>query len=204
MDDLGRYVSGDNSLALIAQHLVRNNHGGIVVTGINTSKCLEDVVVAEGGTVVYTPIGSPLIARRMMELSAIMGGEENGGLIFSGHQHCRDGGMTAAKLLEMLASSNAPLSSLVDSLPTYFVKKTKLKCDDNAKKQMMEKFADYCLQKGFSVETMDGVKVIVDDRSWVLVRPSGTEPIMRIQTQSGTKDGAEGLAEEYMEILRSL
>ncbi len=82
VDEHGTYVWGDQSLALAGRYLTKQAHGGIAVTPVTTSTCFEDVIKENGGQVVYTAVGSPIVARVMMERQAIFGGEENGGLIF--------------------------------------------------------------------------------------------------------------------------
>src|SRR5207237_9778802 len=115
VDDKGAFVVGDKALALLARAAVKGR-GGTVVTPVSTSTVVEDVVRAAGGTVVRTRVGSPIVARTMFETGAVFGGEENGGAIFPEHQFCRDGAMSAAKMLELLAHESQALSELVAAL----------------------------------------------------------------------------------------
>ncbi len=108
IDDKGRYMYGDKSLAITAEAMVRENNGGIVVTPVSSSMAVEDVVRRAGGELIYTRVGAPIVARKMMEVGAVFGGEENGGLIFPKHQFCRDGAMTVAKMLEIVARATDP------------------------------------------------------------------------------------------------
>jgi phosphomannomutase/phosphoglucomutase len=201
IDDKGDYVYGDKSLALVAREVVEEAKGGIVVTGINSSQAVEDVVKASGGEVVYTPVGSPIVARNMIEVDAVFGGEENGGLMFPDHQYCRDGAMTAAKLLEIIASSGKSLSELTDGLPKYHQHKIKMQCSDNKKEEVMKAFADSI--DGDEVITMDGVKVI-EKGGWTLVRPSGTEEIVRVYAEAKTINKAKQLAEDSRQRLEEI
>src|SRR5439155_1389081 len=99
------------------------NGAGSVVTPVSTSSVVEDVVRASGGKLIRTRVGSPIVARAMFESGAVFGGEENGGVIFPDHQFCRDGAMSAAKMLELLAHEGKSLSALVAELPQYHIKK---------------------------------------------------------------------------------
>ena len=204
IDERGEYVYGDKSLALVAKEVVKESKGGIVVTGINSSLAVEDVVKESGGEVVYTPVGSPIVARKMMEVDAVFGGEENGGLMFPDHQYCRDGAMTAAKLLEIIAGSGKPLSKLTDGLPKYHQCKLKIQCPETKKEEVMKRFSESV--DADEVITMDGVKAIVKG-AWTLVRPSGTEEIIRIYSEAKTINKAKQLAEDSKhrleEIIRS-
>jgi len=200
VDDKGRYLPGDLSLAIVARAMVRENGGGIVVTPVSSSKCVEDVVTAEGGEVVYTRVGAPVVSRRMMEVGALFGGEENGGLIFPKHQHCRDAAMTAAKILEIVAK-NGPLSALVDSVPSYCQDKRKLECPDARKEAVLSQLVEH--YSDLRVDTTDGVKIIHDD-GWTLVRPSGTEPLFRVYSEARTAEDARKRSDQCQSVLEQL
>ncbi len=198
IDEKGRYILGDKMLALVAGHMVSKNKGGIVVTAINTSSVLEDVVREEGGTVVYTPIGSPIVAREMMQRKAVFGGEENGGLIFPKHQYCRDGAMAVAAVLEMMLETGEKLSEMVDSLPEYHLVKLKFKYPVHLRNSILSKYLE--LVQDLKPSTLDGIKV-QDDEGWVLLRPSGTEAIYRIQVEDKDIQRSKSRAEETKKIL---
>lgn len=198
VDEKGTYHFGDRSLTLVAQHMVREKGGGKVVTPVSSSSCVEEAVKAEGGEIVYTAVGSPIVARKMMEVNAIFGGEENGGLIFPEHQHCRDGAMAMAKILELVAK-NGPLSKLMDALPKFCMDKRKLVVANELKGQLME---DLLVEfQNEQLDTTDGLKVLYDN-GWVLIRASGTEPIYRIYSEAKTKEGAKRLGDRCEKIVR--
>jgi phosphoglucosamine mutase len=194
VSDTGQYVIGDKSLALLALSELRKKKG-IIVTPVNASSAVEDVVKKEGGTVTYTAVGSPTVAREMMRSGAIFGGEENGGLIFPEHQFCRDGAMSAAKMLECIVK-HGKLSEQLATLPVYYTKKIKFECPDDKKQRLLE-----ALESSITLEknTIDGLKIVFKD-GWVSMRPSGTEPIFRIYSES--KDEAK--AEERVEKFRTM
>lgn len=196
----GRFVPGDKSLAILARAELKKGTG-IVVTPVSTSSLVEDVVKRSGGTLMYTAVGSPTVARAMMSSSAILGGEENGGIIFPGMQYCRDAAMTAAKMLECVAIGES-LDEQVDSLPTYHTFKMKIDCPDDRKQAVLANLCD--IHKDARKDDTDGMKFIYDD-GWVLVRPSGTEPIFRIYSESRNKETAERRGNEFRrEAERSL
>ncbi len=202
VDDKGRYVYGDRSFALIAKHIVKERGGGVVVTPVSTSSALEDVVMEEGGTVVYTKVGSPIVARAMKKLNAVFGGEENGGLIFPEHQYCRDSAMTMAKMIELLSMENKSLSEMLNDLPKYEIVKVKTPCP-NKKKEKVMKFILEQVREDSSIKEIDetdGVKIYMDN-GWVLIRPSGTEPIFRVFAESKSKEKAEELVDRYKKLV---
>lgn len=205
IDEKGNYIYGDKTFSLIARYIVRERKGGIVVTPVSTSSCLEEVVKREGGEVVYTAVGSPIVARVMKERKAVFGGEENGGLIFPEHQYCRDSSMTIAKMLELLASEGRSLSELVRELPRYELVKLKIECPNDLKEKVLKRLVESV--KGNKeikkIDQTDGIKIYLEE-GWVLVRPSGTEPIFRIFAESKSKDVAAELAGKYREEVRNL
>jgi len=198
VDDKGTYLYGDKSLALVCYYIVKERGGGTIVTPVSTSSCVEDVVKKAGGEVIYTKVGSPIVARKMMEVNAIFGGEENGGLIFPEHQYCRDGAMAMAKVIEIVAKEGK-LSKLMSVVPSYALDKRKLECRNDIKEKVLQdllvRFAD------MKTDNTDGVKVFFPN-GWSLVRPSGTEPIFRVYSESKTKDGAKKIGDQCEKELR--
>lgn len=200
VDDQGNYVYGDQSLSVVASHIVQENEGGIVVTPVSTSSCLEEVVRRHNGQVIYTKVGAPIVARRMMEVSAVFGGEENGGLIFPEHQYCRDAAMTMAKMLEIIAKKG-PLSELLKEVPRYCLDKRKLSCPEDKKEWVLEQVEAYFADR--RTDATDGIKIFFDG-GWSLVRPSGTEPIFRIYSEGKDESTAKRCGDECEKLVREL
>jgi len=198
VDETGAFVVGDKALALLAKAALKGR-GGTVVTPVSTSSVVEEVVRAAGGKMVRTRVGSPIVARTMFESGAAFGGEENGGVIFPDHQFCRDGAMTAAKMVELLAHEGKPLSVLVEALPQFHIKKANVSVPEERREAVLRTIAD--LAKGRKVDTTDGVKILEKDGA-VLVRPSGTEPIFRVYAEARTAARADALAEEGVALVK--
>jgi phosphomannomutase/phosphoglucomutase len=199
VDDEGNYVTGDQSLAIFAVDALKSRGKGKVVVPINTSRMVEDMVRANGGETVYTAVGSPQIARKMMEIGAVIGGEGNGGVIFPEHQFCRDGIMAALRMLEII-SSNGSLSNLVAELPKYSTKSQKLKIPMDKKEKILAEI------KGNSdgpVDETDGVKTDIDG-GWVLIRASGTEPIMRVTVETMSDELSDRVLKDRVKSLREI
>lgn len=200
VDENGRYLYGDRSLAIVARYVCSQKRGRTVVTTVGSSMAVEDAVKMEGGRVIYTKVGSPVVARVMMKEGGAFGGEENGGLIFPEFQYCRDGAFALAKILEIVANQGS-LSKLNDAIPQYSQFKTKVSCPEGKKQLVM----DGILKSATSerIDRTDGVKIYYPD-GWVLVRPSGTEPIVRIFTESRTQEKAKELAEGHRKMVEKL
>lgn len=200
IDEKGRFVEENQQFALIARHICRKKKG-IIVTPVSTGHVVETVVTQENCTVEYTPVGSIYVARTMRSLLAqgkpvIFGGEGNGGLIYPEHQFCRDGGMTAAMMVSILASTKKPLSELVDELPSRVILKEKFTTHDGSRIIEFIK-TRYPLEL---LDETDGVK-IQKNNSWILVRASGTEPIVRIIVDSDSQELAQHLYNEITDLI---
>ena len=198
IDGEGNYVPGDKTLAILARSIVKENGGGIVVTPVATSSVIDETVGAVGGTVERTAVGSPKVARRMIENGGVFGGEENGGLIFADHQFCRDGGMAIGRMLESIIKIG-PLKEQVDSLVPFYTVKKKLVCPNELKEPLLkfleERTAD--LRRDLT----DGLKLLFPN-GWVLARASGTEPIFRVYAESREQAIAEELASKYEAMVK--
>ena len=197
----GRFVGGEEILTLLARDAVERARGGVVVTPVSGSQAVEDAVRPLGGKVVYTRIGSPAVTRAMRDEKAVFGGEENGGLIFPDHQLARDGAMTLAAVLALVARRRATLAELLADLPRYTLLKEKIACPATSRSAVLERVAAELGRDSDRLVTLDGVKAYRDD-GWLLVRPSGTEPIVRIFAESKDPARARKLADRGLEVVR--
>jgi phosphomannomutase / phosphoglucomutase len=195
VDDTGVVHSGDNSLTLIADEILRKKPGSKVVTPVNTSMSVTEVARKRKGRVVLTPVGSIHVARTMVRERAILGGEENGGIFYAPHQPVRDGTMATVLILNSILENKLPLSKLMARLPTFFMAKEKRNCPDNKKSDVMKKIRQRLGERVTS--TIDGVRVDIKDRGWFLVRPSGTEPLIRIYVEGKTENDLKHLLDEF-------
>ncbi len=179
VDAKGRFIPGERILTWFAREFVRERHGGLVVVPVTASQSVEDVVKTEGGQVLYTAVGSPSITRAMQERGAVFGGEDNGGYIFPRLQLARDGAMTLATALDLLTHLDTSLDEALRDLPQYYVAKEKVMCPAPVRQAVMDRLSSELAQGADRVVTLDGVKAY-QGRGWVLLRPSGTEPLFRI------------------------
>ena len=201
VDATGRYIPGEQTLTLLARDAVERNHGGVVVTPVTASQAVEDSVRPLGGTVVYTRVGSPTVTREMLERKAVFGGEENGGLVFPKHQLARDGAMTAAAVLDLLARSGRTLAEALQDLPRYTLVKEKVGCPVEWRDQVTARVTEAFSKDSERVVTIDGVKAYREG-GWVLLRPSGTEPLFRVFAESKDPARAKALAETGLAAVR--
>ncbi|WP_448577724.1 phosphoglucosamine mutase [Thermosphaera sp.] len=203
IDNLGRVQSGDRTATLLAKYLkTERGEQGKVYTAVSSSMVIEDVMKEIGVEVVWLKVGSVDIAHAMRKGGdALCGFEENGGFMYPPHQYVRDGGMTLALFLEMLARLKATPSELYDSLPYYYSIKTKYKMGRDKALLVVER-----VKEEFKTErliTIDGVKVIGGDY-WVLVRPSGTEPLLRVMLEARSESEAKSIFERIDKIVKEV
>jgi phosphomannomutase/phosphoglucomutase len=195
VDETGVVHSGDNSLTLIADEILKKNPRGKVVTPVNSSMSVTEVARKRKGRMILTKVGSIHVARTMVRERAILGGEENGGIFYAPHQPVRDGTMATVLILNSILENRMPLSKLMARLPRFFMAKDKRKCPDAKKNDAMKRIRQRLGERVTS--TIDGVRVDIKGRGWFLVRPSGTEPLIRIYVEGKTENDLRRLLDEF-------
>jgi len=202
VDERGEVHWGDRSFALLAREFVLGNPGARVASPVNSSRALEEVVEAAGGSVHWTQVGSVVVSRAMVDEGIPFGGEENGGIMYGPHLQVRDGAMAMTLVLDVMARTGKKLSELVAELPQYHQSKDKVACPEDLKVKALEKLRDEATAP--RVETIDGVKLGYEDGSWILFRPSGTEPIFRIYAEAETPERVEKLVDIHKRLIESV
>lgn len=198
IDENGNALLGDQSFAILASRILARKKGSTLVTPVSSGRLIEDVARNAGSKIDWTVVGSVVVSHRLKEINAELGGEENGGVFYPPHQPVRDGAMTAAQLLEIIAAEGKKLSQLVNELPTYVSAKTKVRVPADKKDAVLDQILK--ITEGQERITLDGVKLIYDE-GWILIRPSGTEPLYRCFSESDTKENAERLNQEGVNLL---
>ncbi len=201
VDSHGTYVPGEQILTLLARDAVERRGGGVVVTPVTGSQALEDAVRPLGGSVVYTRVGSPAVTREMQRTGAVFGGEENGGLILPSFQLARDGAMTLLGVLDLMARTGRSLGELVEGVPRYAMVKESVPCPGELHAPVLERLVATLGSRAERLVTIDGLKVYRDG-GWVLLRPSGTEPIFRVFAEAAEPARARALADEGIRSVR--
>ncbi len=200
LSEEGRAIGEDYTLALAARLVLRHRKGP-VVTNLSTSLLIDDVAREAGVEAVRAPVGEVNVAVRMRELNAPIGGEGNGGVILPEVHLGRDAPIGAALLLQLLVEEGRPLSAIVAGLPRYVIVKDKLPRPNVSLEQVYG-----ALRAAFpdaAVDTQDGLRLSWPDR-WVHVRPSGTEPIVRVIAEAPDEDAARELVRRSREPLDAL
>ncbi len=198
-DNKGNILTGDKSALLLTQHILKNNPNSLIITCLNSSSNIELMAEKFNSKVIRTKVGSVEVSRKMVATDALIGFEENGGFMYGKHNQVRDGCMALALMLEFLATGK-PLSDEIASLPPSFTTKDKISCSpENVSKLILS------LKEEFpSSDTTDGIKITIDSKNWVMIRPSGTEPIVRIYAEAESQEKLDTLISEYLKKVKSI
>lgn len=182
VSDKGKAIGEDYTLAFAAR-VVLQHRPGTVVTNLSTSRIVDDIAAEAGSHVIRAPVGEVNVATRMRDESAIVGGEGNGGVILPELHLGRDAPVAVALVLQLLHETGESITQLVARYPHYSIVKDKLDRPDGRLDAVYESlraaFADA------AIDTQDGLRLSWTDR-WVHVRPSGTEPIVRVIAEAPT------------------
>ena len=201
-DANGTIYWGDKTFAVVIKQYLLKNPGAKVVTPVSSSTLIKDTVETYKGKLIWTKVGSVTVSQTMKAENADLGGEENGGIFYRPHQAVRDGAMTTALLLNIMADTGKSLAQLVAEQPQYFIEKGKIECSDDKKAILQKKI--YEQVKGENVSTIDGVKIWFSDASAILIRPSGTEPVFRLYAEAKNQQKALQLVEDYSARLKKI
>ncbi|PSQ15213.1 phosphoglucosamine mutase [Halobacteriales archaeon QS_8_69_26] len=194
-DETGEYIEGDATLAALAA--AELDEGDVTVSAVNVSQRLVDVADEAGARLELTPIGSTRIVSRVQELrsageSVPIAGEGNGGVFFPNYRLARDGGYVAARFLGLVA--DRPASEVVRPVQGYHNVRMNLGYDsEDDREAMLAAAATLAEEADADLDTTDGYRLDYGD-AWVLARPSGTEPLVRIYAEATSEDRAETLA----------
>jgi phosphomannomutase len=198
----GAPLGEDYTLALAVQAQTARRPGTVVTT-LSTSQIVSDAALANGCRVILTPVGEVNVVEKMIEEGAVIGGEGNGGVILTQVDPGRDAALGVALVLEALAQAGTGLVGLAATLPAYHIEKRKVDCTaaqlERAIDAMLERYP-----KAWRHPVEDGAKIYLKGREacpWIHLRPSNTEPIVRIIAESATAVEARALCDEAEGLL---
>jgi len=214
MDGRGQFIDPHRIMALALKYLVESRGwSGKVVKTVSTTQMINRLAAQYGLEVLETPVGFNHIAEWILRDDVLIGGEESGGISIKGNIPEGDGILMSLLLLEMVAAQDAPLEALVEDLlaevgPAYYERVDLRLSRPVVKERMVARLAEAAPGKiGASavaeVSTLDGVKYILEDDSWLLIRPSGTEPVLRVYAEAGSPEQLKSLIGFGQEVAES-
>ena len=212
VDELGNVLTPNTVLLLLARHLIKNKgKTGAIVRTVATTHLLDNLAAKYGLKIYETPVGFKYIGQKMRETTVLIGGEESGGLSVIGHIPEKDGILADMLVAEAIAYEGKPLSQLVEEViaeangPLYNFR-LDLDLNDAHKAAVIESFTKNPPTEvaGVTVKEVgrkDGIKLYLDEGSWVLLRPSGTEPLMRVYLETDSPEKQTQIATEMERLI---
>ncbi len=215
VDEQGNVLTPNTVLLLLARHLIKNKgKTGAIVRTVATTHLLDNLAALYGVEIYETPVGFKYIGEKMRETTVLIGGEESGGLSVIGHIPEKDGILADMLVAEVIAYEGKPLSQLVEEViaeadgPLYNLR-LDLHLNDAHKAAVIESFTKNPPTEvaGVTVKEvgrLDGIKLYLEEGSWVLLRPSGTEPLMRVYLETNSLEKQTQIAKEMERLISQL
>jgi phosphomannomutase len=215
VDEQGNVLTPNTVLLLLARHLIKNKgKTGAIVRTVATTHLLDNLAAKYGLQIYETAVGFKYIGEKMRETSVLIGGEESGGLSVIGHIPEKDGILADMLVAEAIAYEGKPLSQLVaeaiaDADGPLYNKRLDLHLDDAHKAAVIDSFTKNPPTEVAGVKVKetgrkDGIKLYLEDGSWVLLRPSGTEPLMRVYLETNSPDKLNQIATQMEQMINQL
>jgi phosphoglucosamine mutase len=204
--ETGEVVRGDRTIALFAREALKASPSKTIVTTVDSSKVLDETVASVGGKTERTPVGDIQVAIKVKELGAAHGGEACGVFLFPEVHLAPEPFLAVCKILELMAKTHRSFGDLVGEVPVYPLKKTKLSVANDMKALVMTSLKDMLPQVFTDVKdvlTVDGLGVVLE-KGWVLVRPSGTEPVIRITCEAPTEELVSSILEKTRRVVEEV
>jgi len=199
VDENANPLGGDMVTALVAKNILRKEKGGTILYNLICSKVVPEVIQAEGGRAVRTRVGHALIKPLMKKHNAIFGGEHSGHFYFKNNWFADSGMIALLVCLELISEENQPLSTLVKSIDPYFRSGEINSQVENMGEKLHQIEKHY---GGGKVDHLDGLTIDFGD-FWFNLRPSNTEPLLRLNIEANSKEILEQKKEELLRLIRS-
>jgi len=194
VDDKSRVVSSTSVFIMLAEHYLRRQMGAPIVYEVSCSMSIEETIEAYGGRPVLSRVGHTYIVDKMLKEKAAFGGETSGHFYFRDVYGFDDALFTSLKIAEVLSERGEKLSEIVDSQPKYpRIPGKGYECPDEKKFRVVEELSKEFADMGYRTLTIDGVK-IAEDEGWFLIRPSNTQPLIRLTVEAKNEEALERLA----------
>ncbi len=194
VDEKGSFVQGEYSCSLIA----KNSSGNVLVTTISASQVVDNL----GKKVIRTKVGSPYVIAKMKEVSTSFGFEPNGGAIWADIMYTRDGGSMTMKILNLFSEFKGTFSEMVNQLPKFYVFRTKVDYQWELKDKIIQEAKKQF--KGERIEEIDGLKIWLDNNTWILFRSSKNAPEFRVFSESESEKKSKELLKKGLELVKSV
>jgi phosphoglucosamine mutase len=204
IDDRGSFVDFNHSLAAYAAYSLKRTGGGTIVTNVEASMCVEKMADSQGGKVVRTKVGDVYLSEAINRCDAVFGGEPCGAWIHPQFHYCPDGPLSAVLLLKALEEENKSLCEFVAEVPEYVTLRENIVCKNEFKREavaIIEKNIKSAFPEYTDFSTIDGVRVALKN-GWLLIRASGTEPLIRLTVEGESLKAARDIMEKGTALVK--
>jgi len=199
----GSFFGEEYTIVAIAKYILSNRKGN-TVCNLSSSNALKDITLANGGVHFYSPVGEANVVQVMKENNAIFGGEGSGGVIFPDLHYGRDALVGIALFLSLISRESLKLTALKKMLPKYFMLKEKINISKEFTfKKFLSRYKD-SFSKVKDIILIDGVRINFDCNSWIHIRKSNTEPIIRIISESDSRNRVTQLMNDVIIKLKNI
>jgi phosphoglucosamine mutase len=204
VDEKGKPTPPDQTMAAYAAYLVRRNKGGVMVTHVETSACIEEMIEKYGGKVIRTKVGDVSISSAIKKHKAIFGGEPCGAWIHPEIHYCPDGILSTVLLIKALQEENRKMSEFVSEAPKYYIERKNIECPNRFKHMILagiDKNIDLVFPQYLEKLELDGLRLKLKE-GWVSIRPSGTEPLIRVTVEAKSKQYMKRTMKKCLSLIK--
>jgi phosphoglucosamine mutase len=204
IDEKGEIADFDSVLAAYAAYIAEKNHGATIVTNVEASMCLEEIVQRYGGKVLRTKVGDIYLSEVIKQRNAAFGGEPCGAWIHPQIHYCPDGILSSVLLLKALEDKNKNLSEIVGKIPKYPILRENIQCSNGAKHMVVNKIGreiSEIFPEKKEASKVDGVRISLEN-GWILIRASGTEPLVRLTVEGESLKTAENIMKRGVAVVK--
>jgi phosphoglucosamine mutase len=203
VDEHGNFVNFDRSLAAYGALVLKRNGGGTIITTIEASMCVETMAEKYGGKVVRTRVGDIYVSEAIKREGAVFGGEPCGAWVHPQHHLCPDGPLSAALFLAALEEEGKSVSEFIGEVPEYITLRENIACKNAQKYKLVEQLGS-ALKSAFPAYTdfsaVDGARLPLKN-GWLLVRASGTEPLIRLTVEGASQQAAKDITQKATALI---
>ncbi len=197
VNEKGEPIGEDYTLVLATKHLLERSDGNnTVIANVANTKAFDDIARQFNAKLIHTAIGEINVTEEILENNALIGGEGNGGVIVPAVHPCRDSFVGMGIILEMLAKNKTTVSGLMSEVPRYFLIKKKFDMSASDANKLVRTIRNKKWPDDVSINSIDGVRLDWEDK-WALIRPSNTEPVVRVLAEAKSQKEAENLIDIF-------
>jgi phosphomannomutase len=200
VDADGRKLSGDVTLLICLRYFLENSRNRNVAISVDTSLAAESLIRENNGQVFYAKVGEANVVKKIVENNCGAGGEgSSGGYIQPSFVMCRDG-VYGSTLITQMIKSEGSLKAIISSFKQYYQKRVNLEIDKMIAPEIIERLSE----SGHETDRTDGLKIRLDEKSWVLIRASNTENVVRLSAEASAEDRAREIISEYKKTIKAM